>query len=44
MVEAVLHLCDCGPDHTGRNEVSLDLIESQGLDVRGLDGESHGPD
>ena len=38
MVEGVVHLCDCGPHHTGQVEVSLDLIATHGLEVRGLDG------
>ena len=38
MVESVLFLCDCGPDHTGRNEVSLDVIEEHNLTVSRLDG------
>ena len=38
MVEATVALCCCGPDQTGAAHVSLDLIESMGLEVRGLDG------
>ncbi len=38
MVESVVALCDCPPDHTGRVEVSLDLIARLGLEVRALDG------
>ena len=38
MVEATLVLCDCGPDFMGRAHVSLDLIESLGIRVAGLDG------
>jgi citronellol/citronellal dehydrogenase len=38
MVEATLFLCDCGPDHTGRVEVSLDVIAREGLTVMALDG------
>jgi citronellol/citronellal dehydrogenase len=38
MVESVVALCDCPPDHTGRAEVSLDLIARLGLEVRALDG------
>jgi NAD(P)-dependent dehydrogenase (short-subunit alcohol dehydrogenase family) len=37
MVEAVAALCDCPVDHTGHNEVSLDLIDSLGLTVAGGD-------
>jgi NAD(P)-dependent dehydrogenase (short-subunit alcohol dehydrogenase family) len=39
MVEAVVALCDCPTDFTGRNTVSLDLIADWGLTVFGLDGE-----
>lgn len=39
MVEAVVALCDCPPERTGRVHVSLDLIAELGLDVRGLDGQ-----
>ena len=39
MVEAVVALCDCPPDRTGLNHVSLDLLDELGLTVRGLDGE-----
>ena len=38
MVEAVVALCDCAPDVTGRSWVSLDLIAEWGLAVRNLDG------
>jgi NAD(P)-dependent dehydrogenase (short-subunit alcohol dehydrogenase family) len=38
MVEAVVALCDCPPQCTGRNAVSLDLIGELGLRVHGLDG------
>ena len=38
MVEGVMALCDCPSDFTGRVTVSLDLISSMGLEVRGLDG------
>jgi NAD(P)-dependent dehydrogenase (short-subunit alcohol dehydrogenase family) len=38
MVEAVVALCDCAPDHTGRVCVSLDLIDELGLTVHRLDG------
>jgi hypothetical protein len=40
MVEAVVALCDCPADLTGRTCVSLDLIDELGLEVRGLDGRS----
>lgn len=38
MVEAVVALCSCGPDVTGRIAVSLDLIAELGLTVSNLDG------
>jgi citronellol/citronellal dehydrogenase len=38
MVEAVVALCDCPPDVTGRTFVSLDLLDDWHLEVRGLDG------
>ena len=38
MVEAVVALCDCPEDVTGRSAVSLDLIAEWGLTVRALDG------
>jgi NAD(P)-dependent dehydrogenase (short-subunit alcohol dehydrogenase family) len=38
MVEAVVALCDCGTDVTGRNVVSLELLAQWGLVVRALDG------
>jgi citronellol/citronellal dehydrogenase len=38
MVEAVLALCDCPPERTGRIHVSLDLLEELSLTVYGLDG------
>ncbi|WP_436777643.1 SDR family NAD(P)-dependent oxidoreductase [Yinghuangia sp. YIM S09857] len=38
MVEAILALCDCPADHTGRTHVSLDLIDELGLTVHNLDG------
>lgn len=37
MVEASVHLCQVGPDHTARNEVSLDLLARLGLPTRSLD-------
>jgi NAD(P)-dependent dehydrogenase (short-subunit alcohol dehydrogenase family) len=39
MVEAVVALCDCPPDRTGRTHVSLDLLDELGLKVHGLDGQ-----
>jgi NAD(P)-dependent dehydrogenase (short-subunit alcohol dehydrogenase family) len=38
MVEAVVALCDCPEDVTGRTTVSLDLVAEWGLAVRNLDG------
>ena len=38
MVEAVVALCDCPADVTGRSFVSLDLLEAWDLEVRNLDG------
>lgn len=38
MCEAALWLCDCGPDHTGRIEVSLDLLAREGIAPMNLQG------
>jgi citronellol/citronellal dehydrogenase len=38
MVEAVVALCRCGPELSGRCTVSLDLIDELGLTVHALDG------
>jgi NAD(P)-dependent dehydrogenase (short-subunit alcohol dehydrogenase family) len=38
MVEAVVALCDCDEEVTGRSFVSLDLLADWGLTPRGLDG------
>ncbi len=38
MVEAAVALCCCPTDHTGRVEVSLDLLARDGLTVHTLDG------
>ncbi len=38
MVEAVVALCDCPRERTGRNHVSLDLLTELGLSARELDG------
>jgi citronellol/citronellal dehydrogenase len=43
MVEAVLALCDCGPDRTGQVYVSLDLLDELGATVMALDGRSPYP-
>jgi NAD(P)-dependent dehydrogenase (short-subunit alcohol dehydrogenase family) len=40
MVEAVVALCDCAPDLTGRSFVSLDLLADWALSVHALDGSS----
>lgn len=37
MVEGLVALCDCGPDHTGHVEDSLGVIERLGLTVMHLD-------
>ena len=38
MVEAVLALCDCSRERTGRTYVSLDLLDELGLTARRLNG------
>ncbi len=38
MVEAIVALCDCPAERTGRLHVSLELIEELGLEVKSLDG------
>jgi NAD(P)-dependent dehydrogenase (short-subunit alcohol dehydrogenase family) len=38
MVEAILALCDCPPDRTGRTHVSLDLLAELAVFVHRLDG------
>ena len=38
MVEAVVALCACPPEVTGRTFVSLDLLAAWALTVHGLDG------
>jgi citronellol/citronellal dehydrogenase len=40
MAEAAAALCDCAPDQTGLVQVSLDLIDELGLDIRTLDGKT----
>ena len=37
MVEGLIALCDCGPDHTGHVEDSLGIIQRLGLVVQHLD-------
>jgi citronellol/citronellal dehydrogenase len=44
MVEAVVALCDCPAEVTGRSFVSLDLLDDWGIEVRGLDGNARRPD
>ena len=41
MVESILFLAHCNPEHTGRNEISLDVIDQQNLTVMDLEG--HAP-
>ncbi len=43
MVEAIVALCDCPPERTGRTHVSLDLLDELGLSVHGLDGQPLSP-
>jgi len=43
MVEAVVALCDCPAERTGRAHVSLDLLKELGLLVHGLDGQPLSP-
>ena len=43
MVESILYLATCGPDHTGNNEVSLDVITQNKLTVMSLNGEEPHP-
>ena len=38
MAEAALWLCDCGPDHSGRVESSLDLLERENIAPMNLQG------
>ncbi|MGH9016867.1 MAG: SDR family NAD(P)-dependent oxidoreductase [Acidimicrobiales bacterium] len=38
MVEAIVALCDCPPERSGRTHVSLDLLRELALPVRRLDG------
>jgi len=38
MVEAIVALCQCPPDVTGQQLVSLDLLDAWGLTVHNLDG------
>ena len=43
MVESILYLATCGRDHTGKNEVSLDVIAHNNLTVMSLNGEEPHP-
>jgi NAD(P)-dependent dehydrogenase (short-subunit alcohol dehydrogenase family) len=38
MVEGAIALCDCPPEHTGRIEVSLDVLDRLAITVMTLDG------
>jgi len=38
MVEAIVALCDCPPERTGRTHVSLELLRELALPVRGSTG------
>ena len=40
MVESILFLAHCKEEHTGRNEISLDIVTQQRLTVMDLDGRS----
>ncbi len=44
MVEAIVALCDCGPERTGLEHVSLDLIAELGLRVCDLEGNPIAPE
>jgi NAD(P)-dependent dehydrogenase (short-subunit alcohol dehydrogenase family) len=43
MVEGTIALCDCPPEHTGRIEVSLDVLDRLGITVMTLDGSKPHP-
>jgi NAD(P)-dependent dehydrogenase (short-subunit alcohol dehydrogenase family) len=43
MCEAALWLCDCGPDHTGRIESSIDLLERESIAPMNLQGNALHP-
>ena len=43
MVEGAIALCDCPPEHTGRVEVSLDVLDRLGITVMTLDGRAPYP-
>jgi hypothetical protein len=40
MVEAVVALCECGPERSGLVHVSLDLLAELGREVRSLEGQA----
>ena len=40
MVESILFLSNCDRNHTGKNEISLDVIEHNGLPVMNLNGDA----
>lgn len=43
ITEAVIALCDCDTETTGKIRYSLDLIEQWGIEVRNLDGTARDP-
>ncbi|MND07532.1 hypothetical protein D3C83_295680 [compost metagenome] len=43
MVEGAIALCDCPPEHTGRVEVSLDVLDRLAITVMTLDGKAPYP-
>lgn len=43
MVESILFLAHCEPEHTGRNEISLDVIDRQNLTVMHIQGHTPHP-
>jgi citronellol/citronellal dehydrogenase len=43
MCEAALWLCDCGPDHTGNIESSIDLLEREEMTIMNLQGTAPHP-
>ena len=43
MVESILYLATCEPDHTGKNEISLEIIDRYKITVMDLNGEKPHP-
>jgi hypothetical protein len=43
MCETALWLCDCGPEHTGNIESSIDLLEREGMTIMNLQGTAPHP-